>query len=75
MAETKKLDCTGLVCPMPVAKTKKLLNNMSSNEILEVIGDFGEAGVNIIRFVEKQGYKVLESNIQGDNYKIKIKKI
>ena len=74
MSESKKLDCSGLVCPMPVAKTKRLLNSMNMGEILEVTGDFGEAGENIKRFVEKQGHKVNEFQIDGENFLIKIEK-
>jgi len=74
MSESKKLDCSGLVCPMPVAKTKRLLNSMNAGEIVEVTGDFGEAGENIKRFVEKQGHKVTEFHIDGENYLIKIEK-
>ena len=74
MPETKKLDCSGLVCPQPVAKTKKMLNNMSSGDLLEVSGDFAEAGENIKRFVERHGAKVMEFKVEGENYSIKIQK-
>ncbi|MHA1669454.1 MAG: sulfurtransferase TusA family protein [Promethearchaeota archaeon] len=70
----KVLDCSDLVCPLPVAKTKKMLNSMGNGEILEVNGDFGEAGENIKRFVEKQGHKVVDFKIEGEYYSIKIKK-
>lgn len=74
ITENKTLDCTGLVCPMPVAKTKRILASMSEGEILEVSGDFGEAGENIKRFVENQGHKILDFKIEGENYQIKIEK-
>ncbi|MFX1274052.1 MAG: sulfurtransferase TusA family protein [Promethearchaeota archaeon] len=74
MTEIYKLDCTGLVCPQPVAKTKRMINNMNSGDILEVSGDFAEAGENIRRFVEKNDGKVLEFKIEGDSYFLKIQK-
>jgi len=74
LTEAHKLDCTGLVCPQPVAKTKRMMNNMNSGEILEISGDFAEAGENIKRFVEKHDGEVLEFNVDGDNYYLKIKK-
>ena len=74
ISETKSLDCAGLVCPMPVAKTKRLLNSMEIGEILEVKGDFGEAGENIKRFVEKQGHEVVDFTINGEDFLIRIKK-
>jgi len=75
MSKTHNLDCSGLVCPQPVAKTKRILNSMGSGDILEVSGDFAEAGENIKRFVEKHGGKILESKIEGDFYYLKIEKI
>ncbi len=75
MGETLKLDCSGLVCPMPVAKTKRMLNNMKSGDKLEVSGDFYEAGENIKRFAENHGGKILVFKSEGDNYYLEIEKL
>jgi len=75
LIELRKLDCSGLVCPQPVAKTKRMLKEMASGEILEIKGDFPEAGENIKRFVEKQGDVVVDFQILGDDYFIKIRKM
>ncbi|MBY9002768.1 MAG: sulfurtransferase TusA family protein [Candidatus Lokiarchaeota archaeon] len=74
IVELKVLDCSDLVCPLPVAKTKKMLNSMQNSEILEVKGDFSEAGENIKRFAESHGHKVVEFKLEGENYSIIIKK-
>lgn len=74
MVESHKLDCSGLVCPMPVAKTKRQLLELKSGDILEVTGDFAEAGENIKRYVEKNRYKLIEFKVEGENYYIKIEK-
>jgi len=69
-----QLDCSGLVCPMPVAKTKRQLLEMKSGEILEVTGDYAEAGQNIKRYIEKHQDKLLEFKVEGENYYLKIEK-
>ncbi|MFX1376058.1 MAG: sulfurtransferase TusA family protein [Promethearchaeota archaeon] len=74
MTNSQKLDCSGLVCPMPVARTKKKLLEMKSGEILEVTGDLSEAGENIKRYIEKHNDILLEFAIEGESYYIKIKK-
>jgi tRNA 2-thiouridine synthesizing protein A len=74
MTESYKLDCSGLVCPMPVAKTKRQLLEMKSGEILEVTGDYAEAGENIKRYLEKREDKILEYKTEGENYYLKIEK-
>lgn len=75
MSDTHKLDCSGMVCPIPVAKTKKMMLKMKSGEILEIYGDFCEAGENIKRFVENSGGKILESKTEGNNYYLKVEKL
>lgn len=74
MGSTFQLDCNGLVCPMPVAKTKTLLNKMESGDVLEITGDFCEAAENIKRYVESHGGKVLELRTGEKNYYLKIQK-
>lgn len=75
MSDIKELDCSGLVCPMPVAKTKKALSKIDSGDILSVNGDFKEAGENIKRFVKEHDGKVLEFRTEGENYFLKIEKL
>lgn len=74
MTNSYKLDCSGLVCPMPVAKTKRQLLEMKSGEILEVIGDYGEAGENIKRYLDKREDKIIEYKKDGEIFYLKIQK-
>ena len=74
MVNTEKIDLSGLVCPLPVAKTKRKLMEMQSGDILEVIGDFAEAGENIKRYLEKVDDKLLEIKFDGENYYARIQK-
>ena len=74
MSKTYNLKLDGLVCPLPVARTKKKLAEMETGEILEVSGDFGESGENIKRYIEKHGDSILEFELEGEHYYIKIKK-
>jgi len=60
---------------MPVAKTKRQLLEMQSGEILEVEGDYREAGENIKRYLERREDKILEYKIEGENYYLKIEKV
>ena len=67
MSKTFNLKLDGLVCPLPVARTKKKLNEMEIGDILEVSGDFGESGENIKRYIEKHGDSILEFKIEGED--------
>ena len=74
MSDSYKLDCSNLVCPMPVAKTKRQLLEMKSGEILEVSGDLAEAGENIKRYIDRIEDKILEFKTEGENFYLKIEK-
>ena len=74
MTDSYKLDCSGLVCPMPVAKTKRQLLEMKSGEILEVTGDLAEAGENIKRYIDRIEDKILEFKKEGESFYLKIEK-
>jgi len=74
ISKTYRLNLNELVCPLPVARTKRKLSEMESGDILEAVGDFGESGENIKRYVEKHGDSVIEFKIEGEDYYIKIKK-
>ncbi|MEE9574048.1 MAG: sulfurtransferase TusA family protein [Candidatus Neomarinimicrobiota bacterium] len=75
MGDSFKLNCEGFVCPIPVAKTKKMMNQMERGDVLEISGDFCEAGEIIKRYVESHGGKVIEFDSEGDNYCLKIEKL
>ncbi|MFX0012596.1 MAG: sulfurtransferase TusA family protein [Candidatus Hermodarchaeota archaeon] len=75
MSKIYNLKLDGLVCPLPVARTKKKLAEMEIGEILEVSGDFGESGENIKRYIEKHGDSIVDFKIEGEDYFIRIKKI
>ncbi|MEJ2250284.1 MAG: sulfurtransferase TusA family protein [Candidatus Lokiarchaeota archaeon] len=75
MSKSLKLKCEGLVCPMPVAQTKKKLAKMEKGDILEITGDFIEASENIARYVKNHGGEILKHDLNGENYYLKIKKL
>ncbi len=50
------LDVRGLSCPLPVMKTKKVLD--SGVQELQVIGSGGTAKQNVTRFAKSQGFEV-----------------
>ncbi len=39
MKSDSTLDCVGLYCPMPIAKTAMKIKQLKVNEILEIIAD------------------------------------
>ena len=70
----KTLDVCGEVCPMPVLRTKRALEEMKAGETLEVIVDYPPSKENVRRFALSEGNEVLEVKEEGNLIKILIRK-
>ncbi len=70
----KTLDVCGEVCPMPVLRTKRALEEMKAGETLEVIVDYPPSKENVRRLALSEGNEVLEIKEEGNLIKILIRK-
>ena len=70
----KTLDVCGEVCPMPVLRTKRALEEMPAGETLEVIVDYPPSKENVRRLALSEGNEVLEVKEEGNLIKILIRK-
>ena len=52
------LDLSGLPCPVNFVKCCLVLENLSSNQVLKVDLDIGEAETSVIDGLQEKGYKV-----------------
>ncbi|ADV47075.1 sulfurtransferase-like selenium metabolism protein YedF [Nitratifractor salsuginis] len=52
-----RIDCCDLACPEPVLRTKKALEELPENSILEVLVNSASSVANVRRFAENQGYE------------------
>ncbi len=56
----KTLDVKGLVCPMPVLKTKKALDEIESGQILKVVATDVASKADIPALIERLGHELLQ---------------
>ncbi len=68
------LDCKGLVCPEPVLKTKKALEQLEENSVLEVLVDNIASQENVVRFATKQGFSSEVEDLGNNEFKVIIVK-
>jgi len=68
------LDVTGYVCPHPQLYTKKALQNMKENDILELIFDNPSSGESISSMCDRTGDEILEKNSNNGVFNFTIKK-
>ena len=52
-----KIDCCGLACPEPVLQTKKALENLPNDSILEVLVNSVASKENVLRYAQNCGYE------------------
>lgn len=68
----EKVDVRGLSCPMPVLKTKKVIDS-GAKEIL-VVGTSQVSKENVTKLAKSQGYEVVMKIDQKDNWEMELKK-
>ena len=69
------LDCRGLVCPMPLLKTKKSIAKMKSGQVLEVLSTDPGTKNDLPSFAGRSGHEYLgEKDEEGfTRYYLKVK--
>ncbi len=68
------LDCIGMYCPIPVAKTTIELEGLKPGEILEVLVDDPTAKKDFVNWCNSTGNKLLEMKEEDGIIKFYIKK-
>jgi tRNA 2-thiouridine synthesizing protein A len=78
MADVKPdavLDCTGLLCPMPVVKTRKAIKEMQVGQILEMIATDPGAIPDMEAWAKQTQHELLLAQQDGDSkFRFLIKK-
>jgi tRNA 2-thiouridine synthesizing protein A len=70
----EKLDTRGMNCPLPVLKTRKALNIISSGEILQVTASDPGSVKDMASFCEQTGNRLVSSNETDNSYIFLIEK-
>lgn len=77
MKDTKAervLDAKGLVCPMPVLKTKKSLDDLEIGQVLDVMTTDPASKSDIPALVKRLGHELIESSERDMTFFFKIRK-
>ncbi len=66
------LDAAGLNCPLPILKTKKILNTLASGEKLEVIATDPNSLDDFSAFCKASGHELVSTSQNGEVYRFVI---
>ena len=70
----EKFDATGLNCPLPILRSKKLLTSLGSGEVLYVICTDTGSVKDFDAFCKQTGHQLLESSESDNKFHFYIKK-
>jgi tRNA 2-thiouridine synthesizing protein A len=73
-AATRKLDARGLNCPLPILRTRKALDQLTSGEVLEVIASDPGSVKDMASFCAQTGNILLSSGATVNDYAFLIEK-
>lgn len=62
------LDCTGLLCPVPVIKVSKAIKQIEVGQVLKMIATDPGAPPDMEAWSRQTGHELLDSHQEGDKY-------
>ena len=74
MESNQTLDARGLNCPLPILRTKKTLNAMTSGDTLKVVSTDPGSLKDMVAFCSQTGNALLSSQQAGGDYEFLIRK-
>lgn len=73
--EDQVLDCSGLLCPMPVVKTSKMMKELQPGQILKMIATDAGSPPDIEAWSRQTGNELLRSTIEDSRFVFFLKKV
>ena len=70
----KKIDATGLSCPLPLLKAKRALNSSESGTILQIVCDDPASERDFKVFSKQSGHELISSERSDDRFTYRIRK-
>jgi tRNA 2-thiouridine synthesizing protein A len=64
----KELDAKGLSCPLPILKTKKALNDLTSGQVLKVLATDPGSVKDMQAFAKQTGNTLVESAEENNTF-------
>ncbi|MBT4087183.1 MAG: sulfurtransferase TusA family protein [Deltaproteobacteria bacterium] len=68
------LDCSGLLCPMPIVKTSKTIKGMQIGEVLQMTSTDAGSMPDIKAWARQTGHELLSAVDEGGTYQFVVKK-
>jgi tRNA 2-thiouridine synthesizing protein A len=70
----KRIDCTGLFCPLPIVKTREAIATMAVGEVLEMTSDDPGSDPDMKVWSRRSGHELVEVARQGAVFRFLVRK-
>jgi tRNA 2-thiouridine synthesizing protein A len=74
LTHDRELDARGLECPLPILRTKKLLNEMAAAQVLRVVATDPGSVRDFEAFCRQTGHRLLQSTRSGAEFVFVLRK-
>ncbi len=64
----KTLDCSGMLCPVPVIKTSKAIKELQVGQVLQMVATDPGAPADMEAWSRQTGNELLDSHKEGDKF-------
>ena len=64
----KTIDCTGMLCPVPVIKTSKAIKELQVGQVLQMVATDPGAPPDMEAWARQTGNELLDSHKEGDKF-------
>ncbi|NOZ06657.1 MAG: sulfurtransferase TusA family protein [Chloroflexi bacterium] len=68
MVADMTLDCTGLICPMPIVKMAKAIKQIEQGQVLQLIATDPGSPADVEAWSRQTGHELLDSEEEGNRY-------
>jgi tRNA 2-thiouridine synthesizing protein A len=68
------LDCTGLMCPMPIVKLAKKMKEMEPGQVLELVADDVGSKEDVPAWCNRTGNELVDQKEEGGKFVYYVKK-
>ncbi len=68
LKEDQVLDCSGMLCPLPVVKTSKAIKSMEVGQVLKMVATDPGAPPDMEAWARQTGNELLDSHQEGGKF-------
>ena len=73
--EDQLLDCKGMLCPLPIVKTNKMIDSMETNQILKIVATDPASIIDMAAWSHRTGHELLESITTDNEFIFYVRKV